>query len=68
MFAIRPKKLPLIKKNVHFVPINLIFNQYHHEVIILTKFHDVKVKTVDFLVTAKYWLSSKFLAYPFIWN
>ena len=33
--------------------------------IILTKFHDIRVKIVDFLVIAKFWLSSKFSAYPF---
>ena len=30
----------------------------------LTKFDNVRVKTVDFLVIAKLWLSSKFSAYP----
>ena len=60
-FATRHKNLLLIK-NPHFCsdqadiqPISLT-----HEVIILTKFHNVRVKTVDFLVIAKFWLSSKF--------
>ena len=29
----------------------------------LTKFHDIRVKVVDFLEIAKFWLSSKFSAY-----
>ena len=63
-FATRPKNLPLTK-NLHFC-----FNQANiqlisptHEVIILTKFHDVRVKTVDFSLIAKFWLRSKLLAY-----
>ena len=35
-----------------------------HQLINLTKFHDIMVKTVDCLVIAKFWLTSKFLAYP----
>ena len=37
-----------------------------HELILLTKFHENRVKTEDFLVIAKFWHSSKFSAYLFI--
>ena len=66
-FATRPKNLPLMK-NLHFCsdqadtqPISPT-----HELIVLTKFHDVGGKTVDFLVIAKFWFSSKFSAYPYM--
>ena len=36
-----------------------------HEVITLIKFHDVRVKIVNFLVIAKSCLSGKFSAYSF---
>ena len=66
-YATRPKNLPLIN-NFQFCSdqandIQII--SFTHELIILTKFHDIRVKIVDFLVIAKYWLSSKFSAYPF---
>ena len=38
-----------------------------HVVIIFSKFHDSRIKTVDILVIAKFWPSSKVLAYPFKW-
>ena len=63
-FATKPKKLSLIK-NLHFCSDQADIQPISptHEVIILTKFHNVRVKTVGFLEIAKFWLSSKFLTY-----
>ena len=63
-FPIRPKSLPFIK-DLHFCSdqANIQPTCLAHEVFILTKFHEIRVKTVDFLVIANFWLSSKFSAY-----
>ena len=55
-------------KNLHFCSDQVDIQPISptHELIILTKFHNVRVKTEDFLVIAKFWLSSKFSAYPSI--
>ena len=60
-----PKKLPLIK-NLHFCSDQADIQAISptQEIIILTKFHDSRVKTVDFLVVANFWLCSKFSVYP----
>ena len=63
-FTTRPKHLPLTK-NLPFCSDSADIQPISptHEVIILTKFHKVRVKTFDFLVIAKFWLGSKFWAY-----
>ena len=51
-FATRPKNLPTIKK-LHFCSDQADIQPVSptHELISLTKIHDVRVKTVDFLVS-----------------
>ena len=48
-FATRRKNLPLIR-NPHFLPHQADIQPISptHEVSILTKFHDIRIKTVDF--------------------
>ena len=62
--------MPLIR-NLHFCSdqVDIKPKSPKHELIILTKFHEIRVKTADFLVIAKFWLSSKFSAYtPLLWS
>ena len=64
-FATRPKNLPLII-NLNFCSdqADILPKSPTKKLIILTKFHDFSVKTVDFLVIANFGLVANFRHTP----